>query len=99
MGVIEVILIVAVVAVVFASQMKTAKLKAKAQADRLQKRNTARALARGGSGVGHDHIRSTELSDNRKLDQLKALKEAGLLTQEEFNEAWQKVMKKSAAGM
>lgn len=98
-GMIEIVLILAVVAVVFAAQMKTAKIKAKAQADRIQKRNTVRAKARGGSHVDHDHIRSTELSDKKKLEQLKTLKEAGLLSQEEFNAAWQKVMKEAAAGM
>lgn len=41
----------------------------------------------------HDHIRSTELSGNRKLDQLKALKEAGLLTQEEYDQRYQKILK------
>ena len=98
-GMIEIVLILAVVAVVFAAQMKTAKIKAKAQADRLQKRNTARAKARGGTHVDHDHIKSTELSDKKKLEQLKSLKEAGILSQEEFNAAWQKVMKEAAAGM
>lgn len=98
-SVLEVVVIIAVVAVVFASQFKTAKIKAKAQADRLQKRNTARAKARGGTHVDHDHIKSTELSDKKKLEQLKTLKEAGLLSQEEFNTAWQKVMKEAAAGM
>lgn len=98
-GMIEIVLILAVVAVVFAAQMKTAKIKAKAQADRLQKRNTVRAKSRGGSHVDHDHIRSTELSDKKKLEQLKTLKEAGLLSQEEFNAAWQKVMEEAAAGM
>lgn len=98
-GVLQFIVIVVVLIAVFSAQFKTAKIKAKAQTDRLQKRNTARAQARGGTHVDHDHIKSTELSDQKKLEQLKTLKEAGLLSQEEFNAAWQKVMKEAAAGM
>lgn len=98
-GVIQLVIIAVVLVVAFSAQIKTAKLKSKAHTQRLQKRNEARAKARGGTHLGHDHIKSTELSDNRKLEQLKALKEAGLLTQEEFNAAWEKVMKKSAAGL
>ena len=98
-GVLQFVVIVVVVIAVFSAQMKTAKIKAKAQADRLQKRNTARAKARGGTHVDHDHIKSTELSDQKKLEQLKTLKEAGLLSQEEFNASWQKVMKEASAGV
>ena len=94
-GVIQFVIIAVILIVAFSAQMKTAKLKSKAHTQRLQKRNEARTKARGGT----HHIKSTELSDNRKLEQLKALKEAGLLTQEEFNAAWEKVMKKSAAGL
>ncbi len=98
-GVIQFVIIAVILIVAFSAQMKTAKLKSKAHTQRIQKRNEARTKARGGTHLGHDHIKSTELSDNRKLEQLKALKEAGLLTQEEFNTAWEKVMKKSAAGL
>lgn len=97
-GILQFVVIAVVVIGVFSAQRKTAKIKAKAQADRLQKRDAARAKTRGGSHVDHDHIKSTELSDKKKLEQLKTLKEAGLLTQEEFNAAWQKVMKEVSAG-
>lgn len=98
-GILQVIIFLAIIVGVFASQIKTAKIKSKAHTQRLQKRDEARAKARGGTHVDHDHIKSTELSDQRKLDQLKTLKEAGLLTQEEFNKAWQKVMKEAATGV
>lgn len=98
-GIVEFIVIAGVLIGVFAAQFKTAKRRSQAQADRLRSRDAARAKARGGTHVDHDHIKSTELSDNRKLEQLKALKEAGLLTQEEFNAAWAKVMKNATVGM
>ena len=98
-GIVQIVIIVAVLRLVFSSQKKAAKEKSAAHAQRLQARNEARAKARGGTGEGHDHITSTELTDQRKLEQLKTLKEAGLLTQEEFNQAWQKVMGNAARGV
>ena len=41
----------------------------------------------------HDHIQSTELPHSRKLEQLKVLKDAGLLTQEEYDQRYQKILK------
>lgn len=41
----------------------------------------------------HDHIRSTELTYDKKLEQLKTLRSAGLLTDEEYAEK----LKKAAA--
>ena len=64
-GVIQFVIIAVILIVAFSAQMKTAKLKSKAHTQRLQKRNEARTKARGGTHLGHDHIKSTELSDNR----------------------------------
>lgn len=40
----------------------------------------------------HDHIRSTELSPIRKLEQLETLRGAGLLTEEEYREKKRDIM-------
>lgn len=42
----------------------------------------------------HDHIRSVALSPQRKLEQLETLRDAGLLTDEEYREKKRKIMKK-----
>ena len=46
------------------------------------------------SGQQHDHIRSIELSPQRKLEQLETLKDAGLLTDEEYREKKREIMQK-----
>ena len=46
------------------------------------------------SGQGHDHIRSIELSPQRKLEQLETLKDAGLLTDEEYKEKKREIMQR-----
>lgn len=53
-----------------------------------------RAEDRAKADGEHDHIPSTELGHSAKLDQLKALKEAGLLSEEEFQRKWQEQMKR-----
>ncbi len=42
----------------------------------------------------HDHIRSIELSPQRKLEQLETLKNAGLLTDEEYRDKKREIMQK-----
>ena len=42
----------------------------------------------------HDHIRSIELSPQRKLEQLETLKDAGLLTDEEYRDKKREIMQK-----
>lgn len=44
----------------------------------------------------HDHIRSTALSREKKLEQLNTLKDAGLLTGEEYAEKLKKVLAKKS---
>lgn len=44
----------------------------------------------------HDHIRSTALSRDKKLEQLNTLKDAGLLTGEEYAEKLKKVLAKKS---
>ena len=46
------------------------------------------------SGQEHDHIRSIELSPQRKLEQLETLKNAGLLTDEEYRDKKREIMQK-----
>ena len=46
------------------------------------------------AGEEHDHIRSVALSPQRKLEQLETLRDAGLLTDEEYREKKRKIMKK-----
>ena len=41
----------------------------------------------------HDHIRSVALSPQRKLEQLETLRDAGLLTDEEYRDKKRKIMK------
>lgn len=53
-----------------------------------------RAKHRAGEENDHDHIRSTELSRDKKVEQLKTLREAGLLTDEEYAEKLKKVSAK-----
>lgn len=53
-----------------------------------------RARHRAGEENDHDHIRSTELSRDKKVEQLKTLREAGLLTDEEYAEKLKKVSAK-----
>ena len=45
-------------------------------------------------GQEHDHIRSIALSPQRKLEQLETLRDAGLLTDEEYREKKREIMKK-----
>lgn len=44
-------------------------------------------------GEGYDHIRSTALSDKQKMEQLKILKEAGLLTAQEYEEKRKEILR------
>ncbi len=46
------------------------------------------------AGQEHDHIRSVALSPQRKLEQLETLRDAGLLTDEEYREKKREIMKK-----
>lgn len=43
------------------------------------------------AGEEHDHIRSVALSPQRKLEQLETLRDAGLLTDEEYREKKRKI--------
>lgn len=90
------IFFLAIVGIVLTAQIKGAKRKAKGRSQRpqTQSRTTPSGMGRAAGpakGEGHDHIRSTELSHNRKLEQLKALKDAGLLTQEEYEQRQKKI--------
>lgn len=53
-----------------------------------------RAKHRVGEENDHNHICSTELSRDKKVEQLKTLREAGLLTDEEYAEKLKKVSAK-----
>lgn len=107
-GLMQLVIIGGILGVVFAVQKKGKGSGQRQSAQRFQGSKTpqvgsqarphgeTRGGARGGTHVDHDHIRSTELPHDRKLEQLKALKEAGLLTQEEYDQSLRKLMSKTA---